>query len=243
MSAQEISRRLLSRYEKVPVVTVFGVLRDQGYASCYMLGVEPYTPGSKLVGLARTLRFIPRRPDITAEVQRGEGSPQYEAMGACGPGDVLVCDAMGIAHANIGGDVTLLHLRLVKAEGVVTDGGIIDFEGVAAYGFKIFAGGRRPMGGTREIDAYEVGGTVQCGGAAVRQGDVIVGDDDGVVVVPRQMAADVIEQSEEREGLEAHIKDLIQKENVPSGKYYPAPEEVVRRYRLSRGGKTHRPPS
>ena len=164
-------------------------------------------------------------------------------MGSCGPGDVLVCDAMGMKEANIGGDVTLLHLKLVKAEGVVTDGGIIDFEGVAAYGFKIFAGGRRPMGGAREIDAYEVGGTVQCGGSAVRPGDVIVGDDDGVVVVPRQMAADVIEQAEDRKGLEEYIKDLIQKENVPSGKDYPAPEDVVRRYRLSRGGRKDHPPS
>jgi regulator of RNase E activity RraA len=168
------------------------------------------------------------------EAHLGEDSPEYHAMGSCGAGDVLVCDAMGKRYAAIGGDVKLLQLKMMGAEGVVTDGGIRDLELVKGYGLKVFAGDRTPMGGADEIDPFEANGTIQCGGVAVRPGDLIVADDDGVVVVPKQLAAEVIEWVEEHEGAEEYVKGLIEKERVAPGKYYPISEDTLRRYRESR---------
>ncbi len=234
MADQEISQDILERYRKVTVATVYGGVRRLGYEPCFMRGVQNFTPGQKLVGRARTLRFVPPRPDIMKEVHKGEDSPEYHAMGACGPGDVLVCDAMGKRYAAIGGDVKLLQLQMNGAEGVVTDGGIRDLEIVRGYGLKVFAGDRTPMGGAGEIDPYEANVTIQCGGVAVRPGDLIVGDDDGVVVVPKHVAREVLEWVEEHEAVEEYIKGLIQKEKVAPGKYYPITEETVKRYRESR---------
>ena len=76
--------------------------------------------------------------------------------------------------------------------------------------------------------------TIQCGGVAVRPGDLVVGDDDGVVVVPRLVATEVLEWAEDHEGLEEYVKGLIENENVPPGKYYPPSDETLRRYRESR---------
>jgi len=220
MAENEISRDIMERYMKVAVATVYSGVRQLGYEPCFMRGVQTFTPGAKLVGRARTLRFVPPRPDIMQETVLGEDSPEYQAMGSCGPGDVLVCDTMGKSHASIGGDVKLLQLKMLKAEGVVTDGAIRDLDAVKVHGLKLFAGGRTGALGMPDICPYEANVTVQCGGVAVRPGDLIVGDDDGVVVVANRIVGEVIEWAEEREEAEEHIIELIQKEGVAPGKYY-----------------------
>lgn len=234
--ADDITRELIERYKKVSAATVYSGVRRLGYEPCFMRGVKNFTPGRTLVGRARTLRFIPPRPDIIAETHRGESSPEYEAMGSCEPGDVLVCDGMGRVYAAIGGDVKLLQLKMRGAAGIVTDAAIRDLDIVQGYGLTVFAGDRTPMGGADEIEPYEANVTIACGGVAVRPGDLIVGDDDGVVVVPAGAASEVIDWVEEHEEVEEYIKGLIQEENVFPGKYYPPTDAMVEQYRRSRGG-------
>ena len=236
MVDQRFAVELMDRYRKVSAATVYTGVRNLGYEPCFMRGVRAFTPGAKLVGAARTLRFVPPRPDIIEETQRGEDSPEYRAMGSCGPGDVLVCDAMGMRYAAIGGDVKLLQLKMAGAEGLVTDGGIRDLDIVNGYGLMVFAGERTTTGGLPEIIPYEDNVTVQCAGVSVRPGDLIVGDDDGVVVVANHLAAKVIDWVEEHEQVEEYIKGLIEREGVAPGKYYPITDETVRRYHRSRGG-------
>ncbi len=234
--SSEMTREMIERFKEVAVATVYSGVSRLGYEPCFMREVRNLTPGRALVGRARTLRFIPPRPDIILDTHRGEDSPEYHAMGSCEPGDVLVCDGMGRKYAAIGGDVKLLQLKMRGAAGVVTDAAIRDLDIVQGYGLTIFAGGRTPAGGAGEIDPFEANGTIQCGGVAVRPGDLIVGDDDGVVVVPAGVAADVIDWVEEHEEVEEYIKGLIQREEVPPGKYYPPTDATVERYRRSRDG-------
>ncbi|MDP6420800.1 MAG: hypothetical protein FI709_09015 [SAR202 cluster bacterium] len=221
MSADRISDQIISRYRKVAVATVYGGVLRQGYEPCFMRGVTPFTPGRYLVGRAKTLRFVPPRRDIQRETQAlGADSPEYVAMGSCEPGHVMVMDALGKSWASIGGDVKLLQLKMTGAEGLVTDGAIRDLDAVKEYGYTLFAGGRTGAVGVPDVWPYEANATIQCGGAAVRPGDLIVGDDDGVVVVAASIAEEVIDWVEEHEQAEEYIKALIQKENVSPGKYY-----------------------
>ena len=83
--------------------------------------------------------------------------------------------------------------------------------------------------------------TIHCGGVAVRPGDLVAGDDDGVVVVPRVVAAEVLEWAEEHERLEEFVKGLVEAEGVAPGKYYPPTEETLRRFRESGGGEVKSP--
>lgn len=172
------------------------------------------------MGRAKTLRFVPPRIDIQKETQQGAESPEYVAMGSCELGDVMVMDAMGKSSASIGGDVKILQLKMAGAEGLVTDGAIRDLDAVKEYGFKLFAGGRTGAVGIPDVWPYEANGTIQCGGVAVRPGDLIVGDDDGIVVVAAGIAEAVIDWVQEHEQAEEYIKALIESENVAPGKYY-----------------------
>jgi len=216
-----IPEETIQRFRNVSVSTVYGALAELGYLPCFMKGVRAFTPGNHLVGTARTLRFIPQRPDIAALTNRGADSPEYRAMASCQMGEVLVCDAMGVRYGSIGGDIKLLQLKMVGAAGVVTDGAIRDLEVVKTYGLAVFAQDRTLSGGPQEgVRPYEENVTIACGGVAVQPGDLIVGDDDGVVVVARSVAFDVIEWAEDHEKSENRMKELIQMENVAPGKYY-----------------------
>lgn len=234
MAEQTISDELIARYRRVGVPTVYTGVSNLGYALCFMTGIKSFTPGEKLVARARTLRFIPTRPDIASERPRTEHSPEFVAMGLCGPGDVLVAGALGIVDAAIGGDMILLHLKMVGAEGVVTDGGIRDIDVVRGYGYKVFAGGATPASRAPYFVGYDENVDVPCGGITVRPGDLIVADDNGIVCVPQQHAEEVIDWAEEHEGLEEQIKEMILRDNVPPGKYYNA--ETFDRVKKARDG-------
>ncbi|MCS7207496.1 MAG: ribonuclease activity regulator RraA [Dehalococcoidia bacterium] len=234
MAQREVPESILERFRKVSTATVFTALWERGYQRVLMEEVYSLTPGRRMVGRARTLRFLPWRPDLAQEVRRGPDSPEYQAMQACGPGDVLVIDAMGMPYCAVGGDVKFLYLKMRRAEGLVTDGAIRDLEGVGAYGFGIFARRRTPGIGLPYGDPYQAGVDIQCGGVLVRPGDVIVADDDGVVVCPAHLAEEVVAWCEEHKQVEEWIKGLIQKENVPPGTYYPPTEATVRLFRERR---------
>ena len=232
MAADRISQAMLDRYNNVSVATVFSGVGHLGYEPSLMRGVRTFTPGVRLAARARTLRFVPPRKDVLQETQLGEGSPQYRAMDLCGPGDVLVCDGMGVGHAAVGGDVTFLQLHMAEAEGIVTDASIRDLDAVKAYGLKLFAAGRTPGVGAPDIWPYEPNVTIGCGGVAVRPGDLVVGDDDGVVVVAKAIVEELIEWAEEHDEAEEYIKGLVQREGVSPGKHYTP--ETLRRFHEER---------
>ena len=123
---------LLKRFQGVTSATCFSAMFQMGleapegtyemasWQNCFMYGVRPMTPGRKIAARARTLRFIPPRPDLLEITRKGEFSPEYEAMATCGPGDVLVVDGNREARHTILGNVKTRHLHMNKAVGVVT---------------------------------------------------------------------------------------------------------------------------
>ena len=235
----EVSKELLERYKKVPVATVRSCLNNfLGVPLPFMEGVKPMTPNKRLAARARTLRFLPPRLDIDSENKKDkEKSPEMRAMSRCGEDDVLVADMMGAKYAAIGGDVKLLLLKMNKAAGLVTDGAIRDLDVLEEEGYNliVYAQERTPYGGRPWAEPAEENIDIQCGGALVRPGDVIVGDNDGVAVVPSWFAEECIEWVEDHEGAEAFVKEKIMKENVVPGKYYPPSQDTINEYRKSIG--------
>ena len=144
-------------------------------------------------------------------------------MARCGPGDALVCDVSGSRYSSSGGEMKLLQLKMNGAEGIVTDGAVRDLTGVRKLGFKIFAaGGTVAAGKAPFMFSYEENVVIQCGGIAVRPGDLIVGNDDGVVCVPSQWAEEVIDWVEEHDYLEDVIREMVLRDNVRPTTYYNA---------------------
>ncbi|MFN8495547.1 MAG: hypothetical protein U0350_48575 [Caldilineaceae bacterium] len=234
-----VPQEILDRFKKLPVATIWHhVMYDAGVPLPFMENVHLWTPGKRLAARARTLRFLPPRPDLLAETQRGENSPEYRAMARCGPGDVLVADILGNPRPVIFGDVKALQLKMNQADGIVTDGAIRDLDIMVAeeYNLIIYAKARSPYGSAPWAVPAEENGDIQCGGALVRPGDVLVGDGDGVVVVPSWFAAECVEIVEEHEGVEAYIKQKIMAEKVAPGKYYPPTPAMWEEYRAWKQG-------
>ncbi len=237
MADYEITPEMMDRYRKVGVAAVYSAVLQLGYRHCYMQDVQGFSPGRRLVGRAKTLRYIPTRPDIVDETVKGESSPEYQAMGSCGPGDVLVVEAAGQKWAAIGGDIVLMHLKMVGAEGVITDGGVRDIRDVLSHGFALFAGGETPSARQPYLVSHSHNIDISCGGISVRPGDLMVAEDESIVCVPRHLVHEVIDWVEEHEAAEEVIRAKILEEQVPPGKHYNPEnfERVKKELRAKRG--------
>jgi regulator of RNase E activity RraA len=191
-----------------------------------------------MAGRAVTLRFVPHRPDIAEDKPKGERSAEYVAFELCGPGEVIVIDAMRWSYSSIGGDIKFFRLKQLDVAGLVTDGGIRDSNVIKEYGFPVYSATITPKQGPSEFWPWQVNEAIQCGGVLVRPGDAIVGDDDGVVVVPRTAVDEVIRIAHEREEVEGIVKAQLEIEQCSPGKYYPFNDQtwkLVEEYRKKAG--------
>ena len=229
MRAAEVPQEVLEGLKSIPTATVYGAVCHFGSPFNVCEGLVKLTPGrERFAARARTLRFLPVRPDLVSEKPGGEADLEFAAMARCGPGDVLVADIMGSRKDVVAGDVKLLQLAMNHADGVVVDGAIRDLDVLVEedYGLTVYAKQRSFHGGVAATPAEE-NGQIQCGGALVRPGDVMVGDNDGVLVVPSWMAAAVLEWALEHEAAENYVKEKVRAEGVIPGKYYPPTAELI----------------
>ncbi|MDA1280451.1 MAG: hypothetical protein O3B95_10520 [Chloroflexi bacterium] len=231
-----VSDELLSKYESVSNATVLGELSRRGYLKVFMNNVHSLAKGRRLVGRAVTLRYLPSRPDLQKQVTRGghgEGfneTPRWDALEALTPGDCLVADCMGLSMTSTGGDVVFSRILTRKAAGLVTDGGVRDGHKVVRYGFPVYAGGSTPTIGEPNVLPYEVNEPVQCGGVLVWPGDVILGDDDGIVVLPAQLAEEIYDECVHHDEIEQAILEHTQREGVSPKTFYPFNSETEKIY-------------
>jgi len=236
MKPVEVSQDILEGLKSIPTATVYNALRSFGSSFCVCEGLQnytPFTPGKeRFAARARTLRFMPIRQDMVSDKLGGENSPEYIAMGRCGPGDVLVTDIGGSLQDVVAGDVKLLQLAMNNADGVVVDGAIRDLDVLIEeeYGLTVYAKARSFHGNPNSLPAEE-NVQIRCGGALVRPGDVMAGDNDGVLVIPSWMAEAVLNWAIEHEGAENLVKDTIKAERVTPGKYYPPTQETIEEWR------------
>ena len=231
-----VSDELLTKYRDVSNATVLGMLLRLGYDRVYMQGVRSLAPGRRLVGRAVTLRYLPSRPDLAERVatgKHGDGfneTPRWRALEALGPGDVFVGDAMGLGHVSTGGDVVFSRILTKGAAGLVTDGGVRDGQRVVRYGYPVFAGGSTPTVGEPNILPYQVNEPVQCGGVLVWPGDVIMGDDDGIVVLPSQLAEQLYAECVEHDEVEQAVLEYTQEHGISPKSFYPFNDDTQKIY-------------
>ena len=230
----QLSPELISGFSNVSNATVLGALSRRGYNKVYMSGVESLAKGRRLVGVAVTLRYLPSRPDLQAKIAtgtHGEGfneTPRWQALEALSKGKVLVADAMGMSKVSTGGDVVFSRILSQEAAGLVTDGAVRDGAKVAKYGYPVFAGGSTPTIGEPNILPYEVNEPIQCGGILVWPGDLVLGDDDGVVVCPSGLAEELLPECTRHDEIEAAVLEHTLRERISPSRYYPFNEETER---------------
>jgi regulator of RNase E activity RraA/2-keto-4-pentenoate hydratase/2-oxohepta-3-ene-1,7-dioic acid hydratase in catechol pathway len=203
-SGPGLDAQLRERLQKVAVATLSSQLRKRGYEHVSIDGVHPLVPGTRLVGAARTLRFVPYRPDLFGS-HGGGYNAQKRTFDSLGDGEVLVMDARRDPSAGTLGDILALRAKMRGAAGVVTDGAARDAAAVAALGLPVYTSGQHPAVLGRRHVPWEADVTIACGGTAVAPGDVIVGDDDGVLAIPPALVQEVLVAAEAQEQQEEWI--------------------------------------
>lgn len=200
----ELDDDLRQRIASVSTATLSAQLRKRGYSDTSIDGVRASKPGSRVIGRARTLRFVPFRADLF-ETHGSGFNAQKRAFDTLRPGEVLVIEARGETGTGTVGDILALRAQSLGAAGIVTDGGIRDFDTVAALDIASYSPGPHPAVLGRRHVPWDTDLTISCGGAAVQPGDVIVGDGDGVLVIPPAIAREVVSGAIEQEREERFI--------------------------------------
>ncbi|WP_022877727.1 fumarylacetoacetate hydrolase family protein [Microbacterium sp. B19] len=199
-----LTPELRAKLERVPVAGLSAQLRKRGLDDVTIDGVHALTPGSRFVGTARTLRFLPHREDLFAA--RGGGyNAQKRAFDAVGAGEVIVIEARGETGSGTLGDILAIRAHARGAAAIVTDGGVRDAEAVAAVGIPVFSAGAHPAVLGRRHVPWETDVAVGCGGTTVEPGDILVGDGDGVIVIPPALAEEVVDAALAQEEEDAWI--------------------------------------
>ncbi|GLY68939.1 fumarylacetoacetate hydrolase family protein [Amycolatopsis taiwanensis] len=207
-AAPALSPELRAKLVEAPVAALSQQLRKRGLDNVSIDGVRPTRPGTKLVGVAKTLRFVPNREDLFRS-HAGGYNAQKRAFDEVCEGEVIVIEARGEAGSGTLGDVLALRALARGAAGVVTDGGVRDYAAVAGIDLPVFSKGPHPAVLGRRHVSWDTDLTIACGGATVQPGDFIVGDDDGVIVIPPSLAEEVANAALAQEAEDAWIAEQV----------------------------------
>jgi regulator of RNase E activity RraA len=173
-----VNSELLERFQEYTTANVSDVMDSMRVLDP---GIRPVLPGGTMVGIAFTVRAYP-----------GSILTVHKALTEASPGDVLVVDGEGDVRAGaLFGEIMAKECLRRGYAGIVVDGAVRDVNGLIQEGFPVFAravtprvGTNRRLGATREV--------ISCGGTVVHPGDIVIGDENGVVAIPRGKADDVL---------------------------------------------------
>jgi regulator of RNase E activity RraA len=208
--AQPLPATLWEDLKVASTATLSTVLIRRGLRSTMMTGVFPLRAGARVAGEAMTLRFVPSREDMSDPAMLANPQyPQRRAVENIPAGKVLVVDARGDVRAGILGDILVTRMAARGAAGLVTDGALRDAGSIRNMDWPVFAAGAHPAQHTDRHLAVGIDEPIACGGVLVQPGDVIAGDDDGVVVLPRAVAAEVARAAREQDELETFVQRKI----------------------------------
>jgi regulator of RNase E activity RraA len=209
--------------KKASSATLTTVLFKRGLRNVFIQGIFLLNrEAPRMVGEAYTLRYIPAREDIDQlGAFEGRGHPQREAIEACPPGQVLVMDARRDATAATGGDILMTRLMVRGCAGIVTDGGLRDSQTIEKLPWPAYCGARSAPLNLVRHHAIDSQVPIGCGGVPVYPGDVMVGDQEGVVVIPAKMAEEVAKEAEAQTVFEDWVEAKVKEGRSIFGLYPP----------------------
>lgn len=218
-----MSDDLVAKFTAVDTATLTTALFKRGFRNVFIQNVRPLdSAAARMAGPAFTLRYIPAREDLDVlSVFENPEHPQRLAVETIPAGHVMVIDSRGDARAASAGSILVHRMQMRGAAGIVTDGGFRDVAAIAELGFPAFL--QRPSAPTNLIHhhAVDIDVPIACGGVAVYPGDWMVGDAEGVVVVPKHVAEEIAAEAVAMTGFETWVDDEVGKGRSIVGLYPP----------------------
>lgn len=219
-----------AKLRAVSTATITTALFKRGLRNQFVQDVRPLNPeAGPMVGEAYTLRYIPAREDLNPiSVFRDRGHPQRRAIEECPPGAVLVIDSRKDARAASAGSILVTRLMKRGGAGIVTDGGFRDSPEIAKLAMPAYH--HRPAAPTNLTvhQAIDINVPIGCGDAPVFPGDVVVGDAEGVVIVPAHLADAIADEAVEMTAFEDYVAEEVMKGRSILG-LYPATDDQTTR--------------
>ena len=231
-----VSSETIEALRHVSVATLATALYKRGLRSQVIQDVRPVKPkGRNMVGPAFTLRYMPAREDRNRLVEfRNPEHPQRKAVETCPPGHVMVMDSRKDARAASAGDILVTRLMVRGVEGVVTDGGFRDAMNIGEL--EIHAYHSRPSSPTNLTlnEAIEANVPIGCGDAPIFPGDILVGDDDSVIVIPAHLANEIAAEATEMTAYEDFAIERVREGATIIGLYPATKEENLEAFKAWR---------
>jgi 5-oxopent-3-ene-1,2,5-tricarboxylate decarboxylase/2-hydroxyhepta-2,4-diene-1,7-dioate isomerase len=202
--SEDLKRQLMS----VATSTLTHQLQKRGIRSSFLTGLTPLHPQMRMVGRARTLRYVALREDLQP-TYLGANSAQQQAVESIEPGEVLLIEARGAADAGTIGDTYATRAFIRGAEGIITDGALRDTPAIAALGKPVYSQGSHGATLARRHMPLSFNEPITCAGVFVVPGDVVVGDGEGAVVIPAALVEEVARDAIAQEEVEAFALERI----------------------------------
>ena len=197
---------------KTATATLTAQLQRKGVRNTFFTGLRPGKPGQKMVGTAKTLRYAPLREDLMPTLQAAGRNAQRRAVESIAPGEVLVVEAREDASAGTIGDIFAMRCHQRGAVGIITDGCVRDVAGVTALPIPAYFQAAHAATLGRQHVPLDIDVPIACAGVLVMPGDVIVGDDDGAMVIPIALVDEIA-----RDAYEQELQDAWSLERVAAG--------------------------
>lgn len=212
MTEHTLSDDTRAKLKKVSTASIATALFKRGLRNQFIQGVTPVSPKDEnMVGPAFTLRYIPAREDRNPiTVFRNADHPQRVAVETCPEGHVLVMDARKDARAATAGSILVTRLAKRGAAGIVSDGGFRDAHGIGELAMPAYCAGPSAPTNLTLHEALDINVPIACGDAAVFPGDVLVGDRDGVMVIPAHLADEIAEECTGMETFEDFVLEEVE---------------------------------
>lgn len=228
------NRRFLAIREtlaEVSTASACQLLIAQGWRDSYMVGLLPLRPaglGKRLVGRARTCRYLIRRgPVAPHNIEARRTSPEIVAIESLEPGDILCIDALGVPTSGIIGDILSARMQARGALAAVVHGAVRDSPFIADLNFPVYCSHVHPSHSGRDMMSIDHDQPVNMAGATVRPGDILLADDEGVLAMPLDLAEHVAEVGPPKEHIEAWIRDKVIGGGSVHEYYMPSPEKYA----------------
>jgi 5-oxopent-3-ene-1,2,5-tricarboxylate decarboxylase / 2-hydroxyhepta-2,4-diene-1,7-dioate isomerase len=232
-----LSPELKAKLESVATATLSSQLRKRGLNNVSIDGLQATRPDRRVVGLARTLRYVPNREDLF-KTHGGGFNAQKRAIDSVNEGEILVMEARGEKGTGTVGDILALRAQVRGAAAIITDGGVRDFTAVAGLDMPTYFANPHPAVLGRRHVPWDTDITIACGGTTVQPGDIIVADSDGILVIPPAIAEELVEDCIAQEQEEAFIFEMVKQGNSVDG-LYPMNAEWQARYEEWKSGKAN----
>jgi 5-oxopent-3-ene-1,2,5-tricarboxylate decarboxylase/2-hydroxyhepta-2,4-diene-1,7-dioate isomerase len=235
-SANDREQVIFDKLRRCTLDSVWNGLTARGFGDQFIGGLRVIQPDKVMVGRALTLRFLPRRPDLDKRVAAEGPYLVSRAVTQTRPGDVMVVDMGGCVEAGFIGDVLVSAFLVQGGAGVVCDGAVRDLSFLRTLDLPLYIRGAHASAISRRLCGVDLNIPVRIVDVTVLPGDILMGDAEGVLVIPADLAETVADEALATDAKEAFLREKLA-QGVPVTQAYPPSEAILKEYADRQAGR------